>query len=90
MEIKNHLSLVTRKGREETVKRSLAEIEREVLQELIRANSAYKGKEEELVRLSLAIRNLVQKGDAEGEELLGLLNRQGKVSDAKCRFFRST
>jgi exonuclease SbcD len=74
VEIKNHLSLVTRSGGEETIKKSLAEIEREVLRELISASSAYKGKEEELVRLSLAIRDAVLKGDVEGEELLGLLN----------------
>jgi DNA repair exonuclease SbcCD nuclease subunit len=73
VEIRNHLSLVTRSGGEETVKKSLAEIEREVLRELISASSAYKGKEEELVRLSLAIRDAVLKGDVEGEELLGLL-----------------
>ena len=73
VEIKNHLSLVTRSGGEETVKRSLAEIEREVLRELVGAKSEYKGKEEELVRLSLAIRDAVLKGDVEGEELLGLL-----------------
>jgi DNA repair protein SbcD/Mre11 len=73
VEIKNHLSLVTRSGGEETVKKSLAEIEREVLRELISASSAYKGKEEELVRISLAIRDMVLKGDVEGEELLGIL-----------------
>ncbi|RQW77371.1 MAG: exonuclease SbcCD subunit D, partial [Geobacter sp.] len=78
-EIKNHLSLVTRNGEADSVKRSLAEIEREVLRELVSAGSAYKGKEEELVRLSLAIRDLVQKGDAEGEELLGLLDIQSVV-----------
>jgi exonuclease SbcD len=73
VEIKNHLSLVTRTGEGETVKKSLAEIEREVLRELIGANSAFKGREEELSRLSLAIRDQVLKGDVEGEELLGLL-----------------
>lgn len=74
VEIKNHLSLVTRSGGEETVKKSLAEIEREVLRELISANSSYKGREEELTSLSLAIRDAVLKGDVEGEELLELLN----------------
>jgi exonuclease SbcD len=74
VEIKNHLSLVTRTGEGETVKKSLTEIEREVLRELIGANSAFKGREEELMRISLAIRDQVLKGDAEGEELLGLLN----------------
>ena len=73
VEIKNHLSLVTRNGGEETVKKSLAEIEREVLREFIGAKSEYKGKEDELVRLSFAIRDAVLKGDVEGEELLCLL-----------------
>ncbi|HEY6874377.1 MAG TPA: exonuclease SbcCD subunit D [Geobacteraceae bacterium] len=72
-EIRNHLSLVTGRGGEETVKKSLAEIEREVLRELIGARSEYKGREEELVRLSMAIRDAVLKGDVEGDELLGLL-----------------
>lgn len=74
VEIKNHLSLVTRSGEGETVKKSLAEIEREVLRELIGAKSEFKGREEEVVRLSLAIRDAVLKGDVEGEELLALLS----------------
>jgi len=73
VEIKNHLSLVTRSGEGEDVKRSLAEIERDVLGELISANSSYKGRRDELVSLALAIRDQVIKGDVEGEELLGLL-----------------
>ncbi|HYS43394.1 MAG TPA: DNA double-strand break repair protein Mre11, partial [Geobacteraceae bacterium] len=73
VEIKNHLSLVTRSGGEEAVMKSLAEIEREVLRDLIGAKSEFKGREDELVRLSLAIRDAVLKGDVEGEELLGLL-----------------
>lgn len=73
VEIKNHLSLVTRTGEGEAVKKSLAEIEREVLRDLIGANSAFKGREEELTKLSLAIRDQVLKGDVEGEELLSLL-----------------
>jgi exonuclease SbcD len=76
VEIKNHLSLVTRTGEGETVKKSLAEIEREVLRELIGANSAFKGREEELTNLSLAIREQVLKGDVEDEELLDLLMRE--------------
>ena len=74
LEIKNHLSLVTRTGVEEVVKKSLAEIESDVLYELIGANSKYKGREEELSRLSLAIRDLVLKGDVEDDELLGLFS----------------
>jgi DNA repair protein SbcD/Mre11 len=73
VEIKNHLSLVTAGGGAETEKKSLAEIERQVLGELVSAKSEYKGREDELVRLSLAIRDAVLKGDVEGEELLGLL-----------------
>jgi len=76
VEIRNHLSLVTRSGSGEEVKQSLAEIERDVLGELISASSAYKGREEELVDLAIAIRDQVLKGDAEGEELLGLLSRE--------------
>jgi DNA repair exonuclease SbcCD nuclease subunit len=77
VEIKNHLSLVTRSGEVEAVaKRSLSEIERDVLRELVSAKSDYKGHEEELVRLSLAIRDQVLKGETDGEELLGLLLRE--------------
>ncbi len=75
VEIKNHLSLVTRSGDAEDVKRSLTEIERDVLGELISANSSFKGRQDELVSLALAIRDQVMKGDVEGEELLGLLSR---------------
>lgn len=76
VEIRNHLSLVTRSGAGETVKKSLAEIERDVLRELISANSIYKGREDELISLSLSIRDQVLKGDVEGEELLSLLSRE--------------
>lgn len=73
IEIKNHLSLITRESGAETEKKSLAEIEKDVLRELISARSEYKGREDELIRISLAIRDQVMKGDIEGEELLGLL-----------------
>jgi len=73
VEIKNHLSLVTRTGDEEVVKKSLTEIERDVLQELIGAHSEYQGREAELSELALAIRDLVLKGDVEDDELIGLL-----------------
>jgi len=76
VEIKNHLSLVTRSGDGEDIKRSLTEIERDVLGELISANSNYKERKDELVSLALAIRDQVMKGDVEGEELLGLLSRE--------------
>lgn len=73
VEIKNHLSLVTGRGLEETERRNLKDIERDVLHELISANSAWKGKEDELVSLATAIRDQVLKGDTEGEELFALL-----------------
>ena len=73
VEIKNHLSLVARTGGEDVEKKSLAEIENDVLHELIGLHSKYRGREEALVRLSLSIRDLVLKGDIEDDELLGLL-----------------
>ncbi len=73
VEIKNHLSMVTGSGEGANIKKSLADIERDVLRELIGANSAFKGREDELTKLSLAIRDQVLKGDVEGEELLALL-----------------
>jgi DNA repair protein SbcD/Mre11 len=77
LEIKNHLSQISGAAGEEKVKKSLAEIECDVLTELIGNSSEYQGREEELVRLSLAIRDLVLKGDVDGEELLGLLATGG-------------
>jgi DNA repair exonuclease SbcCD nuclease subunit len=74
VEIKNHLSLVSGTGEGEAVKKSLAEIEQDVLRELIGAGSDYQGREDELVRLAMALRNAVQKGDVDGDELLGLLD----------------
>lgn len=76
VEIKNHLSLVTREAGADGEKKNLAEIEKDVLRELITARSEYKGREDELVKLALVIRDQVLKGDVEGEELLGLL-REG-------------
>ncbi len=77
IEIKNHLSQLTRSGGSEVVKKSLADIEHDVLQELIGSHSLYQGREEELARLSLAIRDLVIKGVVEDDELLGLFGQQG-------------
>jgi hypothetical protein len=76
VEIKNHLSLVTRSSDGDDIKRSLSEIERDVLGELISANSSFKERKDELVSLALAIRDQVMKGDVEGEDLLGLLSRE--------------
>jgi DNA repair exonuclease SbcCD nuclease subunit len=72
VEVRNHLSLVTRSEEGDAIKKSLTEIERDVLRELIGTKSEYQGREDELVRLSLAIRDQVLRGDVEGEELLGL------------------
>ncbi|NIQ92910.1 MAG: exonuclease SbcCD subunit D [Desulfuromonadales bacterium] len=74
VEIKNHLSLVTRAASDENVKKSLADIEVEVLHELIGAGSDYRGREAELTRLALALRDTVQKGDVDGDDLLALLD----------------
>jgi DNA repair protein SbcD/Mre11 len=73
VEVKNHLSLVTGRGFDEKEHRNLQEIERDVLRELIGTHSAWKGQEDDLVSLAMAIRDQVLKGDTEGEELLALL-----------------
>lgn len=73
VEIKNHLSLISRSGKVEDEKKSLSEIEHDVLHELIGAGSDYQGREDELVRLALLLRDAVQKGDVDGEDLLALL-----------------
>ena len=74
VEIKNHLSLVTRSREEEDVKKSLAEIETDVLRELIGASSEYQGREDDLARLAMQLRDTVLRGDVDGDELLGLLD----------------
>jgi len=73
VEIKNHLSLLTGAAEGGDAKKSLAEIEQDVLRELIGSGSDYQGREDELIRLSMALRNAVQKGDVDGDELLALL-----------------
>ncbi len=77
IEIKNHLSLVTSAGEGETSKKSFAEIEHEVLRDLIKAGSDYQGREDELIRLSMSLRDAVEKGDVDGDELLALLDGEG-------------
>ncbi len=77
VEFKNQLSLVTSGKGEEDAKKSLAEIEHEVLRELIGAGSDYQGREDELIRLALALRDAVQKGETDGEDLLHLLDGEG-------------
>lgn len=77
VEIKNHLSLVDRTGSAETVKKSLADIEKDVLHGLIGAHSEYQGREEELANLAVSIRDLVLKGGIDDDELLELLSGKG-------------
>jgi hypothetical protein len=77
VEIKNHLSLVSSAGEGESSKKSLEEIEHEVLYDLIKAGSDYQGREDELIRLSISLRDAVQKGDVDGDELLALLDVEG-------------
>jgi hypothetical protein len=79
-EIRNHLSLVTRGSDGESAKKSLADIEKEVLHELVGANSRYKDRQDELVALSLAMRDLVLKGEVSDEELLGILAQKDDAS----------
>ncbi len=74
VEIKNHLSLVSHGGDDETRKKSLAEIERDVLRDLIGFGSDYQGQEDQLIKLSLALRDAIQKGHSDGDELLELLD----------------
>ncbi len=76
LEILNRLSLTTKTGGEEVVKKSLAEIEHDVLLELIGSHSDYQGRKEELAQLCLSIRDIVLKGDAGDDELLGLLQER--------------
>ena len=73
IEIKNHLSLFSSAGEGETSKKSLEEIEQEVLRELIKTGSDYQGREDELIRLSIVLKNAIQKGNVDGDELLALL-----------------
>ncbi|MGD9163073.1 MAG: exonuclease SbcCD subunit D [Desulfobacteraceae bacterium] len=73
LEIINRLSLTTQAGGEEVVKKSLAEIEHDVLLELIGSHSDYQERKEELSQLCLSIRDIVLKGDVDDDELLGLL-----------------
>jgi len=77
VEIKNHLSLVSSAEEGDGAKKSLEEIEQEVLRDLIKTGSDYQGREDELIRLSIALKSAVQKGDVDGDELLALLDGEG-------------
>ncbi|HMB16003.1 MAG TPA: exonuclease SbcCD subunit D [Pelovirga sp.] len=74
VEIKNHLSLVSSSEDGDGANKSLEEIEREVLHELIKSGSEYQGREDELIRLAIALKNVVQRGAVDGDELLALLD----------------
>ncbi|ORJ62409.1 metallophosphoesterase family protein [Geothermobacter hydrogeniphilus] len=76
VEIKNHLSLVSSAGDAATEKKSLAEIEQDVLRELIGSGSDYRGREDELVKLSLTLRDMLQKNEVDEDELLALLGTE--------------
>jgi DNA repair protein SbcD/Mre11 len=73
LEIVNRLSLSTNTEGKEVIKKSLTEIEHDVLLELIGAHSEYKDTKEELAQLCISIRDAVLKGDAGDDELLGLI-----------------
>ncbi len=75
VEVKNLLSLVTKTGEGSTVQRTLEEIERDVLRDLVGAASDYQGREDELVDLALALRRCVQQGQIEEDEMLALLDQ---------------
>ncbi|MBW2187131.1 MAG: exonuclease SbcCD subunit D, partial [Deltaproteobacteria bacterium] len=77
LEVKNQLSLHSRGSEAGDAHKSLAEIESDVLHELIGTNSEYQGREDELTRLALTLRDAVQRGDTDGDELLSLL--EGEV-----------
>ena len=77
VEIRNQLSLVSRGNDGEGAGKSLADIEREVLRDLLEASSDYKDRQDELVELALAIRDLVLRGEVEEDELLAVLERNG-------------
>jgi DNA repair exonuclease SbcCD nuclease subunit len=77
VEIKNQLSLVSNTSDGDTAKKSLDEIEQDVLRDLITAGSDYQGREEELIRLSMSLRDAVIKGELDGAELLALLDGEG-------------
>ena len=72
IELKNQLSLSTQDSAEGASARSLEEIERAVIEELIATSSVYQGRQAELTELALALRTLILSGE-EDEELLGLI-----------------
>ncbi len=75
VEIRNLLSLVTGSGSEATAHKSLEEIEREVLGDLIASASDYQARKTELVDMAIALRRMVCSGSADEDELLALLEK---------------
>ena len=74
LEVKNQLSLHSRSADSGDSHKSLAEIESDVLHELIASSSEYQGREDELTHLALILRDAVQRPDMDGDELLSLLD----------------
>lgn len=73
LEIINRLSLSTNTEGKEVVKKSLTEIEHDVLLDLIGAHSEYQDRKDELAQLCISIRDAVINGDAGDDELLSLI-----------------
>ena len=76
LEILNRLSLTANADGKEIIKKSLAEIENDVLIDLIGAHSEFQDKKEELAELCISIRDIVLKGNADDDELLSLLDEK--------------
>jgi len=75
VELKNQLTLAGRSAADASENKSLSEIETDVLQDLIAQHSQYQGREDELTQLALKLRNAVQSGVNDGDDLLDLLDR---------------
>ncbi len=68
--------MVTTVDGKQTTKKSLSEIEKDVLHELIGAHENYSDQVDEIAKLCIDIRDLVLKEDVDDEELLGLLEKR--------------
>ncbi len=75
VEIQNRLCLTAGNSEETARKKSLAEIEQDVLTELI-GSSTYREQTGDLVALALRLRELALRDEVDDEELLGLLERE--------------
>jgi len=76
VEIQNRLCLTAGNSEETARKKSLAEIEQDVLTELIGSSSTYREQTGDLVALALRLRELALRDEVDDEELLGLLERE--------------